>query len=141
MYCIRLGITSVPQLTFSTMEILFQQRTIPPMQSSLFSPVSYGDFQRMFDPEKRDLNEMLAHATTYLERAQETIGEMKKKSAVSSELLTKQSCTMYQRATLMNLLAAKRLVAASAKSATTPAVKVQYQSSLDTLPTIKVVNA
>ena len=66
---------------------------------------------------------------------------MKKKSAVSSELLTKQACTMYQRATLMNLLAAKRLVAASAKSATTPAVKVQYQSSLDTLPTIKVVNA
>ena len=138
MYCIRSGITSVPQLTFSTMEILFQQRTIPPMQSSLFSPVSYGDFQRMFDPEKRDLNEMLAHATTYLERAQESIGEMKKKSAVSSELLT---CTMDQRATLMNLLAAKRLVAASAKSATTPAVKVQYQSLLDTLPTIKVVNA
>lgn len=40
---------------------------------------------------------MLAHATTYLERAQESIGEMKKKSAVSSELLTKQACTMYQR--------------------------------------------
>lgn len=140
MYCIQSHITSVPQLTFSTMDILFQQHTLFPMQSSLFSPVSYGDFQHMFDSEKRDIDEMLKHAVTYLERAQENITEMKKKSAVSSELLVKQSCTMYQRATLMNLLAAKRLVAASAKNAKTTGVKVQYQFSLDMLPTIKVVN-
>ena len=128
------------------MDILFQQRVMSPMQSGLFSPIADWDFRNMFQPEKSTALELVKNGITYLERCQESISEMKTKSSVSSEVLMKQNCTMYQRASLTNLLAGKKLLAAIGTKTeeailSNPPVKVQFQFSPDMLPTTKVVNA
>ena len=116
------------------------------MQSGLFSPVAYGDFEKMFRPEKSTALELVKNGITYLERCQESISEMRQRSSVPSEVLMKQNCAMYQRASLTNLLAGKKLIAALGGKREeaireNPPVKIQFQFSWDMLPTIKVVNA